>query len=83
MKRKKIRLSKHAIDKIRILATHGFTIEAKLIEDTLSFPETLGEGQGGRKIASKQIDPNHDLRVIFEEHPDEVVVITLYPTKRK
>ena len=46
-------------------------------------PEKLMEGYKGRKIAQRSFDPDHVLRVVYEEHPGETVIITFYPGRRE
>ncbi len=40
-------------------------------------------GYRGRKIAEKAMDAEHALRVVYEERPGELEVITFYPVRRK
>ena len=46
-------------------------------------PQKLEQGYGGRAIAQKGLDHDHVLRVVYEEHPDELVIITFYPGRRE
>nr|QNO53282.1 hypothetical protein OJOIIACA_00006 [Methanosarcinales archaeon ANME-1 ERB6] len=47
---------------------------------TLENPEEVKEGKYGRKIAQK-VFGEYLLRVIFEDHENFILVITLYLTK--
>jgi hypothetical protein len=78
-----VRFSDHAHLKLEILKTHGILLDRELIEDVVLRPQKLEQGYGGRKIAQKGLDPDHVLRVVYEEHPEELVIITFYPGRRE
>jgi hypothetical protein len=73
--KKQIRFHEHAEEKMR-----RREISKQLTLETLKNPEAVTEGKYGRKIAQKVIG-RYLLRVIFEEHEDFILVITLYLTK--
>jgi len=58
-------------------------LSRELIQDIVMKPEKVIEGYKGRKIAQKSFDPDHVLRVIYEEHTGEAVIITFYPGRRQ
>ena len=80
---KPIRLTEHAELKTEILKNHGFKINEQFIKSTIYDPDRVESTYKGRKVAQKTLDESHVLRVIFEEHPEEIVVITLYPGRRE
>ncbi|MBI4338035.1 MAG: hypothetical protein HY683_09450 [Chloroflexi bacterium] len=41
------------------------------------------EGYRGRRIAQRQFDDRHVLCVVFEEHADAIVVVTVYPARKE
>ncbi len=80
---KRIVFSKHAEMKFDILKKHGFSIAKDLIVFTLENPDSVMPGYRGRKIAQKVIDDNHVIRVVFEDLPETIRVITFYPGRRE
>ena len=75
MTRKEIYFHEHAEEK---MIRRG--ISKQLALETLKNPEKVIEGKYGRKIAQK-VFGGFLLRVIFEEHKNIMLVITLYLTK--
>ena len=45
-------------------------------------PEMTEPGYGGRKIAQSTVDESHVLRVVYEDLPDMMRVITFYTGRR-
>jgi len=82
-KMKKIIFSGHALLKIELLKQHGLEIDKHFIEKTVINSDKTDQGYKGRRIAQKTLDDNHVLRVVYEEYPDYMLVITLYPGRRK
>ncbi|MBM3118899.1 MAG: DUF4258 domain-containing protein [Chloroflexi bacterium] len=78
-----IRFSDHTLLKLEILKAHGLPLDMELTQNVIAKPEQLMKGYHGRKIAQKGLDLNHVLRVVYEEHHDEIVVITFYPGRRE
>jgi hypothetical protein len=77
-----IRLSRHAIEKLSLLNSHGLKVRRKLVELTVLEPERVVVGVGGRSIAEKRLDEQHVLRVVFVREESQIRVITMYPTRR-
>ncbi len=79
---KPIRILPHAIDNIRDRA-----VVAEAIEATIRQPDEVTWGRGTRRVFMRRY---HDpvlqaemlLRVVAEETPDEIVVVTLYKTSQ-
>ena len=78
---KAITLSPHAKEKLRRLVQIGISEEK--ISQTIQNPENLTEGYFGRKIAQSPLTDELVLRVIYEEMDNNIVVITVYPAKRR
>ena len=82
MKNKKsVRFSPHASEKFKRLIKIGVT-KKKVIE-TLRNPDKLASGYFGRKIAQSKLTPDLLLRVVYEETNNKVLIITMYPCKRR
>ncbi|WP_324735203.1 DUF4258 domain-containing protein [Thermococcus sp. SY098] len=56
-------------------------ISKELVIEALLNPDKVGEGYFGRKVAQKVIDGKL-IRVIYEEHEDSIIVITVYITSK-
>ena len=80
---REIVFSNHAEDKFSILQQHGFIITKDIISDAVKNPDIILPGYRNRKIAQKVIDENHIIRVVFEDFPDKIKIITFYPGRRK
>jgi len=68
---------------MEILKTHGLEIGEDMVKEAITSPDKIDKGYLGRQIAQKKLDENHVLRVVYEDRPDEILVITLYPGRRK
>ncbi len=72
----KILISDHAKDRMN---TYG--IEETLVVATLNDPDEVVEGYEGRLIAHKLLN-HYILRVVYEEHKEDKIVITVYPAEK-
>lgn len=79
---KPVRFSQHAIVKLEVLKAHGVKIDEELIRSTVTYPERVRQGYRGRQIAERAVAPDHIVRVVYEERPQEIFVITFYPARR-
>jgi hypothetical protein len=79
---KKIVYGDHAGEKFRLLRTHGFVVTEDQVKKTIQNPEKREDGYRGRKVAQRGITERHVLRVVYEEGPEEVRVVTFYPGRR-
>ncbi len=77
-----IEFSEHAVQKLKILRSHGVEVTKKLIENTVSKPDRVVRGVGGRLIAERTLDHDHVVRVVFIRKEESVRVITMYPARR-
>ncbi len=80
---KPVRFSDHAILNLRVLADHGFEVEGSLVEQAVRSSMTKTQGYSDRKTAQINFDIEHVLRVVYEEHLDELVIITVYPGRKE
>ncbi len=79
---KKIVYSGHAEMKFDVLRNHGFPISRDRVTDAVEDPELTQDGYRARKIAQKTLDDAHVIRVVFEDMPDEIRIITFYPGRK-
>jgi hypothetical protein len=70
----------HAMEKLDRLTKVQVT-EEKVIE-VIRNPESCASGYFGRKVAQSTLNSDLDLRVIYEETDNSILVITVYPAKR-
>ena len=80
---KTILFSSHAEMKFEILASHGFPVQRETVMEAVRHPDRIDFGYQERKIAQKAFDEDHVLRVIFNELPDIIRIITFYPGRRE
>ena len=76
-------LSDHAQLKLEVLAKHGFVIQVETVIQAVSTPDQVEDGYQGRKVAQKAISGTHVLRVVYEEGPEGILVVTMYPGRRE
>ena len=76
-----IRFTSHAKDKLGRLKDKGVTEDR--VKKIVLNPEKIESGYFGRKIAQSLITDTLVLRVVYEKSRDEILIITLYPGKRR
>jgi len=82
MKNKKsIYFCPHAEEKLKRLIKIGVT--KKNVIETIRNPEKLTPGYFDRKIAQSKLSPDVVLRVIYEETNNKVLIVTMYPGKKR
>lgn len=78
--------TKHAVvDKLAMLKKHKFQIRVtkRLVKEIILGPEHKDEESDKPNIiASKGIDKNHILRVVYRKENDIIKVITFYPAEK-
>ncbi|NMG83380.1 MAG: DUF4258 domain-containing protein [Methanosarcinales archaeon] len=79
----RIKYTSHAEIKFDILKRYGINYLKSQIEDVLQNPEKVEDSRKNRKIAQKQVNSKHLIRVVYEEKDNDLVVITFYPARRK
>ena len=80
---KPIRFSDHALLKFRILKAHGVNVDEQLVERIIRHPVHTAPGYKGRQVVQGLLDQEHVLRVIYDETPDELIIVTVYPGRRE
>ena len=83
MSERPIRFTDHAIDKIKQERERGFEVDQHLAMEILLHPNQVLPARAGRIFAQSPIDERHLLRVLFEEEPEELVIITVYVGSRR
>jgi hypothetical protein len=78
---KSIIFSPHAREKLKRLTKIKIS-EEKIIQ-TIQNPENVTSGYSGRKIAQSSLMDELLLRVVYEEMDNNILVITVYPAKRR
>jgi len=79
---KKIVYGDHAQEKFALLRRHGFMVSRRQVRETVQKPEKVEAGYRGRKVAQRGITERHVLRVVYEEGPEDIRVVTFYPGRR-
>ncbi|CAD6492422.1 MAG: hypothetical protein LAKADJCE_00310 [Candidatus Argoarchaeum ethanivorans] len=62
---------------------YGINYSKSQIEDVLQNPEKVEDSRKNRKIAQKQVNSKHLIRVIYKEKDNDLVSITFCPARRK
>lgn len=75
------KFTKHALEKLRTMKHYGFRIRREQVVTTVLNPQRL-EQRGGQCFATRGINSEHALRVVFEKRKDYLLVITFYPVRR-
>ena len=78
----KIRLTLHAALRLARLSELGIEVNEALIADILAEPEKVEVGKYGRLIAQGPLNDRYVLRIVYEQNPDELVVVTVNPGRR-
>ncbi len=79
---KKVKFSDHSQLKIELLKKHGMVIDKDFVKNALLNPDKVKKGCKERLIAQKKLDRDHVARIVYEEHNDSFLVITVYPGRR-
>jgi uncharacterized DUF497 family protein len=78
-----IKYTNHAEIKFNVLKKYGIDYSKSQIENILQNPEKVEDSRKNRKIAQKQVNSTHLIRVVYEENGDDIIIITFYPARRK
>ena len=79
---KQVVFGDHAREKFILLYRHGFMVSEEQVRDTVQTPERVEEGYRGRKVAQRGITERHVLRIVYEDGPTEISIVTFYPGRR-
>ncbi len=77
----RIRFTRHAREKMQLLARYGFHVTEDMVVETIRSPARV-DLRGEQFLAIRPIDEKYALRVVYETRGSEIVVITLYPVRR-
>jgi hypothetical protein len=75
--------TKHAQEKIERIRKAGFLITHSTVKQAISKPIRIEDRLDGTRIAMTFLNRNHVLRVVYRIDDDIIVIITLYPARRK
>ena len=75
--------TKHAREKIKLLNKYGFKISKTLVRRALETPLKIESRNDSTFIANDELDKNHVLRVVYRREGDTMIIITIYPGRRK
>jgi len=73
----KIIISDHAEERIKT-----YRLNKDLIIETIKKPDEVIKGYNKRLIAHKLLN-KYVLRVVYEKHEDEIIVVTVYPVEKE
>jgi len=78
----KIRFTRHALEKFKVLKSYGFEISKKQVLESVSNPTRLDQ-KDNQYFATNPLNTKHVLRVVYEKRKGYLVVITFYPVRRE
>jgi hypothetical protein len=78
----KVTFTKHAIEKFKLLKNYGFEINKEQVIEAILKPERL-DVREGQFLATRTIDAEHAIRVVYEVRKGFLVIITFYPVRRE
>ncbi len=78
-----IHFTKHAEDKLEILARHGVEVSREKVVRTVEVPDTVDmSSRFPLIIAQSSLDVTHVLRVVYKQEGTVKYVITFYPGRK-
>ena len=77
-----VRFTLHALDKLDLVVEQGFTVEIERVTEFVRRPPRIYQGSNENPIVHVPLDDDHILRVAFEINNEEIVVVTVYPSRR-
>jgi hypothetical protein len=78
----KIRFTKHALEKFKLLKYYGFEVSKREVSECVSNPARLDQ-KADQHFALKPLNSKYALRAVYEERKGYLVVITFYPVRRE
>ena len=81
MSKPRTRFTKHALDKFNILRQYGFPLKKQQVLSTVLKPDRL-EDRDNQVVATKVLNKEYGIRVVYEIRGDQMVIITFYPVRR-
>jgi hypothetical protein len=79
---RKIRFTKHAREKFALLERYGFPLAEAAVKGTILNPSRV-ERRRGQVLATRPLDEEYAIRVVYRFINDNILVVTFYPVKRK
>ena len=83
MNQRPVRITDHALDKLQTERDRGFKVDKVLAIEIALRPNQLASARDGLWFAQAPIDERHLLRVLCEEEPEGLVIITVYVGSRR
>ena len=77
------RFSRHAKEKLLLVKKYGFTITQKMVKQAVIHPIRVDTRQDGTLVANTVLSEKLVLRVAHRYEGDIIVIITIYPGRRK
>lgn len=77
-----IRFTRHAFEKFVILERHGVHISQNAVIAAVEHPDKIDYSRFSLKIAQRDFDKHHVLRVVYKEINENKVIITFYPGRK-
>jgi len=78
----RVKFTKHAKEKFKVVKRYGFEISHKLVIKTVLDPDHLDK-RGDQYFGLKIMNLKYALKVVYEKRKDYLVVITFYPVRRE
>jgi hypothetical protein len=75
--------TKHALDKLDILARHHVSVNKSQVEEAVGAPDSVDEARAPLVFVEKALNPTHALRVAYRQENEVKSILTFYPVKRK
>ena len=75
--------TKHALDKIDILARHQIAVTKAQVEEAVAAPDSVDEARAPLVFVEKALDEARVLRVAYKREGNVQWIITFYPVKKK
>ncbi len=81
-KQPKIRFTRHAKDKFKLLKEYGFDLAEAKVTEAVTSPSRV-DRRGGQLLALKPLDQEYAIRVVHKFVNGNILVVTFYPVKRR
>ena len=77
-----VRFTLHALDKLDLVVEQGFSVQIERVTEFVRSPPRIYQGSNDNLIVHVPLDDEHILRVAFVNSSEEIVVVTVYPSRR-
>ena len=75
--------TKHALDKLEVLARHHVAVTKTQVEAAVGSPDTVDTARAPLVFVEKTLNETHVLRLAYKQENDVAMILTFYPIKRK